>query len=129
LRKDGWRPVGIRWLLFFAGIFLISLGIALMLRTRLGLSPWDVFHQGLTYHTPLTMGQAMQLTGGVLILISWILGYGPGLGTIINMLGIGLFFRPAGGAHPGPGRVMAQAGDFLLGSGSIWFRIGLVYCL
>ena len=70
--------MGIRWLLFFAGIFLISLGIALMLRTRLGLSPWDVFHQGLTYHTPLTMGQAMQLTGGVLILISWIWDTGPG---------------------------------------------------
>ncbi|MGI6551893.1 MAG: YczE/YyaS/YitT family protein [Bacillota bacterium] len=114
MRKDGWRPVGIRWLLFFAGIFLISLGIALMLRTRLGLSPWDVFHQGLTYHTPLTMGQAMQLTGGVLILISWILGYGPGLGTIINMLGIGFFFD----------LLVVHIPDL----GGLWLRLG-IFCL
>ncbi|HHX50282.1 MAG TPA: membrane protein [Clostridia bacterium] len=92
MRRSLWIRAGIRWLIFFVGIFLISLGIAFMLRTGLGLSPWDVFHQGLTYHTPLTMGQAMQLTGGILILMSWILGYKPGVGTIINMLGIGYLF-------------------------------------
>ena len=107
----GGDQLGIRWLLFFAGIFLISLGIALMLRTRLGLSPWDVFHQGLTYHTPLTMGQAMQLTGGVLILISWILGYGPGLGTLINMLGIGYFFD----------LLVVHIPDL----GGLWLRLGI----
>ena len=28
--------------------------MALMVRAGLGLDPWDVFHQGLTLHTPMT---------------------------------------------------------------------------
>ena len=82
----------IRWLFFIFGIFLIGLGIALMVRGAFGLSPWDVFHQGVTKNTPWSMGRVMQGTGIALILISWILGYRPGLGTIINMWGVGYFF-------------------------------------
>jgi len=81
-----------RWLLFLIGIFFISLGIALMVKGALGLSPWDVFHQGVTKVSGWSMGKVMQLTGVALIIISWVLGYKPGLGTIINMWGIGYFF-------------------------------------
>lgn len=81
-----------RWLFFMLGIFLIGLGIALMVKGTLGLSPWDVFHQGVTNATGWSMGKVMQGTGIILILVSWVLGYRPGLGTIINMWGVGFFF-------------------------------------
>lgn len=72
------------------GLTVISLGIALMARSGLGLAPYEVFHQGLAVHTPLTLGRASILTGLVVLLL-WIpLRQVPGLGTVLNVVGVGL---------------------------------------
>ncbi len=64
--------------------------MALMLRSHLGLDPWDVFHQGVAAHVPLTIGQVTILTGAVVLLL-WIpLKQWPGLGTVLNVILIGL---------------------------------------
>lgn len=57
----------------FATIGLITLayGVAITVSTPWGVSAWDVFHLGVTQHTPLTLGQAAQLTGMVVIGIAW----------------------------------------------------------
>ena len=44
------------WLV--AGLFLCACGIVAFLESRLGLSPWDVLHQGIAKHTPLSFGLA-----------------------------------------------------------------------
>ncbi len=77
------------WLCLFAGFAFWGLGIALMVRSGLGLGPWDVFHQGLGLRTGLTIGTA-GVVAGVAILLLWIpLKEKPGLGTVANVLTIG----------------------------------------
>ncbi len=57
----------------------------------MGLSPWDVLHQGMSRHTPLTIGQASELVGLIILLVAWSLGTRPGVGTLSNMLLIGFW--------------------------------------
>jgi uncharacterized membrane protein YczE len=71
------------------GIVLLSLGIALMLDAHLGLSPYDVLHQGLSEVTGISFGMVVVLLGFV-ILLFWIpLGQRLGLGTVINTVAVG----------------------------------------
>lgn len=79
-----------KWTLFFIGITLLSLGITIMIWAKaLGVSPWDVFHLGLVYHSSLNYGQVIQGIGLIVIVLSLFLGVKPGLGTVLNMLVIG----------------------------------------
>jgi len=72
------------------GLVLYGASLALMVRSALGLAPWDVFHQGLTRHVPLTLGQAIVATSFVLLLL-WIpLREKPGVGTVGNAVVVGL---------------------------------------
>jgi len=80
-----------RLFFLFWGLFLYGIGIVMTVKSNLGTGPWDAFHLGITNHLPLTMGQVSQLTGVIIILVSFILGVKPGLGTIANMYFIGLF--------------------------------------
>lgn len=73
------------------GFFLCACGTVMALNSNLGLSPWDVFHQGLTNVTSLTMGQASIVVGVIIVLITSLLGLKVGLGTIANMIVIGCF--------------------------------------
>lgn len=73
------------------GLFLFGLSIALLLQAGLGAMPWDVLHQGLARHLPLSIGTVMILTG-VAVLLLWVpLRETPGLGTLANAVLIGLF--------------------------------------
>ena len=79
-----------RLLQLVVGLWLFGASMALMLRSHLGLDPWDVFHQGVAAHVPLTIGQVTILTGAVVLLL-WIpLKQWPGLGTVLNVIVIGL---------------------------------------
>lgn len=76
------------------GLLLYGVTMALMVRSVLGLDPWDVFHQGLTRllaraGSPLSYGTV--ITGvSVLVLLLWIpLRQRPGLGTVANAAIIG----------------------------------------
>jgi uncharacterized membrane protein YczE len=72
------------------GLVLYGFTMALMVRADLGLDPWDVFHQGAANHLPLTFGQVVIAVGAVVLLL-WIpLRQVPGLGTVLNVVIIGL---------------------------------------
>lgn len=73
------------------GFLLCACGTVMVLNSNLGLSPWDVFHQGLTNVTSITIGQASIAVGVVIVIITSILGIKAGLGTIANMIVIGCF--------------------------------------
>ena len=75
-----------------AGLFCFAVGVVLTFKSQLGLGPWDCFHLGLSLHLPITVGEATIITGGLVILLSLFLGVRPGVGTIGNMLLIGVFF-------------------------------------
>jgi uncharacterized membrane protein YczE len=71
------------------GLFLFGFGIALMVAADLGLGPWDVFHQGVSAHTPIPIGSVVIITG-VFLLVLWIpLRERIGIGTLLNALLIG----------------------------------------
>jgi uncharacterized membrane protein YczE len=72
------------------GLVLFGLGIALMVRADLGLAPWDVLHQGVAERTGVAIGTVTILTG-VAVLLLWLpIRERPGLGTLLNVLVIGL---------------------------------------
>jgi len=75
----------------FIGLLLFAVGVVLTINSNLGLSPWDVFHQGMTHLTGVTMGQACIAVGIILVILDAVLGERLGWGTLCNMLFIGLF--------------------------------------
>ncbi|MHC3127222.1 membrane protein [Brevundimonas sp. GN22] len=79
-----------RFIQLLAGLSLFGLGAALMVRAHLGLDPWNVFHQGLAGLTGLSLG-VLSILSGVVVMLLWIpLRQKPGVGTIMNILVIGL---------------------------------------
>jgi uncharacterized membrane protein YczE len=74
----------------YIGLLLYGFSGALMVRSRLGLDPWDVFHQGLARHLGLAIGTVVIIVGAAVLLL-WIpLRQWPGLGTLSNVVLIGL---------------------------------------
>jgi len=74
----------------FVGLVVIAVGVVALLEPGLGLSPWDVLHQGIALHTPLTIGTASVVVGLVVLVVAWGLGQPPGWGTLANAVVIGL---------------------------------------
>ncbi len=73
----------------YVGLALYGASSALLVRSGLGLEPWNVLHQGLAERTGLSMGVVLTITGAVVLLL-WIpLRQRPGLGTVSNVLVIG----------------------------------------
>lgn len=73
----------------YAGIGLFGVSVALMISARLGLDPWDVFHQGLSRRTGLPIGWIVNGTG-VAVLLLWIpLRQRPGIGTVSDAVLVG----------------------------------------
>ncbi|GGM43376.1 YitT family protein [Dactylosporangium sucinum] len=81
---------GRRFVQLQLGLILYGLSMALLIRAHLGLDPWDVFHQGVSERTGLSFGTVVIITGAVVLLL-WIpLRQRPGLGTVSNVVVIGL---------------------------------------
>jgi len=87
-----WRPdrPSRRLAQLYLGLGLYGASMALMVRSRLGLSPWGVFHQGVARHTGWSLG-SVTIVVAVGVLLLWIpLRQRPGIGTISNALLIGV---------------------------------------
>ena len=86
-RRDRWAR---RLTQLLAGLVLYGASMALMIESTLGLDPWDVFHQGVAEVTGLRFGAVVILTGAAVLLL-WIpLRQRPGVGTIANVVVIGV---------------------------------------
>lgn len=78
----------------FAGLVLYAGSIALIVHAQLGNMPWDVLSQGLALQLGWTFGTAV-IVLSVVVLACWIpLRQRPGLGTVANVLVIGLLVDP-----------------------------------
>src|SRR3954466_16160784 len=79
-----------RLLQLYAGLILYGVSLALQIRAGLGLDPWDVFHQGVSDKTGLSFGTIVIITGA-LVLLAWIpLRQRPGIGTVSNVIVLGV---------------------------------------
>ena len=71
------------------GLWLFGISLAMVIRSGLGNASWDVLHQGLANHLPITIGQAVILMS-LLVLLVWIpLREIPGVGTLLNAVVVG----------------------------------------
>jgi uncharacterized membrane protein YczE len=82
--------VRIRLAQLFGGLVLYGVSSSLLVLAGLGLDPWNVFHQGLARHSSLAIGTWAILVG-IAVLLLWIpLRQRPGIGTVSNVILVGL---------------------------------------
>lgn len=75
-----------RLMVLLLGLAGYGFSMALMVRSGLGLDPWDVFHQGLASRTGMSIGTATAVVG-VAVLLAWLpLRNRPGIGTVANVV-------------------------------------------
>ncbi|WP_067498201.1 YitT family protein [Actinoplanes sp. TFC3] len=112
----------------FAGLVLYGVSMAFMIESSLGLTSWDVFHQGVSKATGISFGWVVILTG-IPVLLIWIpLRQRPGFGTIANLVVVGFAADGAlamlGPAHPMPLRVACLLGGIVLNGVATAMYIG-----
>jgi len=73
------------------GLFLYAVGIVLTMRANLGFGPWEVFHAGLGRAVGMSIGNVSIVTGVLIVIGVSALGEQLGLGTLLNMVLIGVF--------------------------------------
>lgn len=73
-----------------AGLTIFSFGIVATIIPALGNAPWDTFHQGLTQILGITFGQASILVGIIIVVITFFMEEPLGIGTVLNVVVIGL---------------------------------------
>lgn len=89
LSMPTWRELRRRLPPLVIGLFVLGFAIAVSVRAQLGVSPWDVFHQGVAKKTGISFGVVVVLTG-LVVLLAWIpLRQRPGVGTVLNTLSVG----------------------------------------
>jgi uncharacterized membrane protein YczE len=79
-----------RFVQLFGGLVLYGFSDGLLVRANLGLDPWDVLQQGLSRTFGLAIG-TWSIIVGACVLLLWIpLHQRPGVGTLCNIVVIGL---------------------------------------
>ncbi len=118
------RPVQ-RAVRLTAGLMLFGLSLALLVRAGLGLDPWDVFSQGVSKRTGLSLGQVTVLSS-VLVLACWVpLRQRPGVGTVGNAVVVGPVLDVGLGLIPSPQLVAVRAAFLLVALGGVAVATGL----
>jgi uncharacterized membrane protein YczE len=83
-------PARKRLIRLYAGLSLFGISDAMLLLAGLGVDPWDVLHQGLSRQVGLGVG-TWAIIVGLAVLLLWIpLHQTPQLGTVSNMVMVGL---------------------------------------
>jgi uncharacterized membrane protein YczE len=89
-----------RWDLSFTRVFILifglaifGLGDALLIQSHIGNAPWSVLAQGVSRHSPFSIGESTFLIGFCVLLLWWPLRERPGFGTLANIAVISLFIQ------------------------------------
>ena len=113
----------------YAGLALYGLSMAMMIRSRLGNMPWDVLHQGLARHLGWSLGTVTVVVGAA-VLLCWIpMRERPGLGTVSNVVVIGVAVDAALAVVPAPAavalRILLAVGGIALNAVATALYIGV----
>jgi uncharacterized membrane protein YczE len=98
-----------------AGLVAFGVGIALLVRSGLGLGPWDVLHQGITNRTGIPIGTVGILVGVVLLAAFPPLRERIGVGTLANTVVIGVVIDLTMLVLPDAGTAVAQVAFMVAG--------------
>jgi uncharacterized membrane protein YczE len=107
------------------GLLLFGLGIAVMVQANMGLSPWEVFHQGISRLTGMPLGTVSILVGIPILAAWWPLGERPGVGTVLNILLIGTATNVGIAVIPAPDALAVRVVMMLAGVATIAVGSGL----
>jgi uncharacterized membrane protein YczE len=112
--------VSLRLAQLYGGLVLYGVSASLLVLAGLGLDPWDVFHQGLSRTFGLAIG-TWTIVVGIVVLLLWIpLRQLPGIGTVSNVVLVGVTMDVVLGRVHAPHALAARvaclvAGVFLNG--------------
>ena len=110
------------------GLILFGLGETLLVTANIGVSPWFVLHQGLSFKTGYSIGITTFLVS-VVVLFFWIpLKQKPGIGTLTNTILISIVVDLAIPHLPNPQEFILQLlqvfiGILIIGIGSGFYLI------
>lgn len=88
-----------RFVMLTAGLLIAAYGICMTVNSQLGISPWDVFAQGLAFKlsditgNTYTLGTLTRWIGWVVLVLAVILREKIGFGTIYDILIVGTFIN------------------------------------
>lgn len=120
-----WRPRPSTLGVLLTGLWLFGTGEALLVASHLGNTPWTVLAQGVSKHSPLSIGAAT-FAISLVVLIAWIpLRERPGFGTIANAVVIAVAIDVMLDLLPHPRSNVARLGEVLAAIVSIGVGSGL----
>jgi uncharacterized membrane protein YczE len=120
-----WRPTPHQLAQVLIGLWLFGMGEALVVASELGNSPWTVLAEGVSKHTPLSIGAATFVIS-VLVLVCWTaLRERPGLGTVLNAILIGVSIDVTLAVLPHLGSLAVRWAALLGGIGLVGLASGL----
>jgi uncharacterized membrane protein YczE len=124
--RSGWsRPRLVTLAVLLGGLWLFGIGEAGLINARLGNTPWTVLAQGVANHSPLDIGGAT-IAISVVVLLGWIpLRQQPGIGTVANVVVIGLSLDVMRHVLPHPDALPAR----LLEAGLAILAVGVASAL
>ncbi|MDP8953579.1 MAG: YitT family protein [Actinomycetota bacterium] len=107
------------------GLIAAGVGIALVVRSDLGLGPWDVLHQGIAERTNIPMGMVV-IAVGVVVLAAWLpLRQRLGVGTVLNVLVVGTVLDLSLAVLPDAGGLVVRGGLLVAGVVAVGLGSGL----
>ena len=114
------------YLLF--GLTLFGIGETLLVTANIGVSPWFVLHQGLSFKTGYSIGVTTFIVSICVLLIWILLRQKPGIGTIMNAIIISVVIDFSLLYLPSPNNIYFQIfqviiGIFIIGIGSGFYLI------
>lgn len=108
------------------GLTLYGVSMTMLIRSTLGLDPWNVLHVGLAPHLGLSIGVTTIIVGAA-VLLAWVpLRQWPGLGTVLNTIWIGVV-TDAGLALLAPPETLGWRWTLLLGGIALNALAGALY--
>ncbi|MFG6118935.1 YczE/YyaS/YitT family protein [Thalassobacillus sp. B23F22_16] len=117
----------VRWSFFVIGLIILALGISLTIQAKvLGIGPWDVFHYGLFVQLGLTIGTWAIIAGLVIVAVTSIAKkQWPQIGTVLNMVLIGVFIDFFNWVLPEPEQLWVAIVVFVVGTLVMAYGIGI----
>ena len=118
------KKITIFYLIF--GLILFGIGEALLITANIGVSPWFVLHQGLSFKTGYTIGITTFIVSIAVLLLWFPLKQKPGIGTILNAIFISVVIDLSLFVLPYPKEFLFQLiqvviGIFIIGIGSGYY--------
>ena len=122
------KPKFITLFFLLFGLTLFGIGETLLVTANIGVSPWFVLHQGLSFITGYSIGVTTFIVS-ICVLFIWIpLRQKPGIGTILNAIIISVVIDFSLPYLPSPNNIYFQIfqviiGIFIIGIGSGFYLI------